>query len=88
MPAPSFYGFIAQLCPNKTSRVPISCLLYTGIVAIALLLAALGKKLDWQGGGGAGVAGSWHGSKTTSNSKRSENLSEDDDVCESPEGKA
>ena len=45
LPAPTFYGFIAQLCKNKTSKIPISCLLMTGVIAISILLISLHKKL-------------------------------------------
>lgn len=41
LPAPSFYGFVAQLREDKKSKLPMGCLIYSGIIAIIIFFFAM-----------------------------------------------
>jgi hypothetical protein len=46
LPAPTFYGFVAQLCSDENSKIPMGCLLSTTVITIAFLIFAIHKKLE------------------------------------------
>lgn len=41
LPAPTFYGFIAQIAGDENSRVPIACLLFTTVFTISALVFSI-----------------------------------------------
>lgn len=45
LPAPTFYGFVAQIVKDKTSKIPMACLIYTDIIAVSALVLAILRKL-------------------------------------------
>ena len=46
LPAPTFYGFIAQMVKSETSKIPMACLLFSSFLSIAALLLSVHKKLE------------------------------------------
>lgn len=49
LPAPTFYGLIAQIAGDETSRVPMACLLLTIVFTISALVFSVQRKLEAEG---------------------------------------
>ena len=49
LPAPTFYGFVAQIVDNPKSKIPMGCLIYYSVVPVLALLLAVHKKLRKEG---------------------------------------
>lgn len=41
LPAPTFYGFVAQIAGDETSRVPMGCLLFSTVFTISALVFSI-----------------------------------------------
>lgn len=46
LPAPTFYGFIAQIAGDENSRVPMACLLFTTVFTVSALIFSIQRKLE------------------------------------------
>lgn len=49
LPAPTFYGFVAQIAGDETSRVPMGCLVYSSVFTITALIFSIQLKLENEG---------------------------------------
>lgn len=49
LPAPTFYGFIAQICGDERSKIPMGCLISTTVLTISTLTYAIQRKLENEG---------------------------------------
>jgi len=46
LPAPMFYGFIAQMCKSENTRIPMGALIYSTIFTVIILILAVKKKFE------------------------------------------
>ena len=45
LPAPTFYGWIANMCKDKRSHIPLGCLMATSLVTVSILMISVRTKV-------------------------------------------
>lgn len=46
LPAPTFYGMISSLAGGGKTIIPMTCLLYSGVISMSLLCSGVYMKLE------------------------------------------